>query len=105
MILVNNAKRIHLLPVFRTFHSLSYWTIHKFIPILLILLQMLVKLLFIILQTRTESLKPFIVSGVSWSLKLVLSTETQKSHFSVRPWSLLTILNFSEQEPIDTAVF
>ena len=36
------------------------------------------------------------------SVKLVLQTETQKSHFSVRPWSLLTILNFSEQGPTDT---
>ena len=43
-----------------------------------------------ILQISTESLKPFIVSGVSWSVKLVLLTETQKSHFCVRPWSLLT---------------
>ena len=39
-----------------------------------------------ILQTRSDSLKPFIVSGV-----------TQKSRFCVRPWSLLTILNFSER--------
>ena len=28
--------------------------------------------------------------------KLVLPTETQKSDFCVRPWSLLTILNFSD---------
>ena len=56
-----------------------------------------------ILQTRTESLKPCILSlGVWWSVKLVLQTEMQKSHFRVRPWSLLTTLNFSEQEPTDT---
>ena len=36
------------------------------------------------------------------SVQLVLQTETQKSHFSVRPWSLLTILNFSKQGPTDT---
>ena len=56
-----------------------------------------------ILQTRTESLKPCILSlGVWWSVKLVLQTEMEKLHFRVRPWSLLTILNFSEQEPTDT---
>ena len=58
-----------------------------------------------ILQTRTESLKSFIVSGVSWSVILVLPTERQKSHFCVCPWSLLTILNLSEQGPTDTMVF
>ena len=36
-------------------------------------------------------------SGVWWSVKLVLPTETQKSRFCVHPWSLLTILNFSER--------
>ena len=30
-----------------------------------------------------------------WPVKLVLQTGIQKSHFCVRPWSLLTILNFS----------
>ena len=50
-----------------------------------------------ILQTRSDSLKPFIVSGLWWSVKLVLPTETQKSRFCVRPWSLLAILNFSER--------
>ena len=39
------------------------------------------------------------------ALKLVLQTETQKSHFCVRPWSLLTMLNFSEQRVTDTIVF
>ena len=34
-----------------------------------------------------------------WSLKLVLQTETQRSPFSVCPWSLLTIVNFSERGP------
>ena len=58
-----------------------------------------------ILQTRTESVKPFIVSGVSWSLKLVLPTETQKLQFCVRPWSLRTILNFSGRGPTDKTVF
>ena len=58
-----------------------------------------------ILQTRTESLKLVIVSGVSFSVKLVLPTETQKLHFCVRPWSLLTVFNFSEQGPTDTAVY
>ena len=33
------------------------------------------------LQTRTKSLKPGIVLGVGWSVKLVLQTETQKSQF------------------------
>ena len=28
--------------------------------------------------------------------------KTEKSHFCVRPWSLLTILSFSAREPIDT---
>ena len=50
IILVNEAKYIHLLPIFRTLQSFSQCklnqTIHKFIPILLILLQMLVKLFF-----------------------------------------------------------
>ena len=32
-----------------------------------------------ILQTRTDSLKPCIVSGAWWSVKLVLQSETQKS--------------------------
>ena len=45
-----------------------------------------------ILQTRTKSLKPSNVSGVWWSVKLVLQTETEKLHFCVRPWSLLAIL-------------
>ena len=58
-----------------------------------------------ILQTRTESLKPFIISGVWWSVEFVLPPETQKSHFCVPPWSLLTILNFSERGPTDTTVF
>ena len=30
---------------------------------------------------RTKSLKPGIVLGVGWSVKLVLQTETQKSQF------------------------
>ena len=38
----------------------------------------------------------YIVSGVWWSVKLVLKSGMQKSHFCLRPWSLLTILNFSE---------
>ena len=50
-----------------------------------------------ILQTRSDSLKPFIVSGLWWSVKLALPTETQKSRFCMRPWSLLAILNFSER--------
>ena len=54
--------------------------------------------------TDTESLKPLIVSGVSRSAKLVLPIETQKSHFCMRPWSLLTTLNFSKQGPTDTTV-
>ena len=45
---------------------------------------------FCILQTIIESLKPFIVSGVWWSVKLVLPTETQKLHFCVCSWALLT---------------
>ena len=46
MILVNDEKYIHLLRIFFTFQSFSYCkvTIHKFIPVLLILLQMAVKL-------------------------------------------------------------
>ena len=47
---------------------------------------------------------PCIVLGVFYMLnffKLVLQTEMQKSHFCVRPWSLLTILNFSEREKLD----
>ena len=35
---------------------------------------------------------------------LVLQTEKQKFHFCVRPWLLLTILNFSERGPTDTMV-
>ena len=35
-----------------------------------------------------------IVWGVWWSVKLVLQIGLQQSHFAVRPWSLLTILNF-----------
>ena len=31
--------------------------------------------------------------------------ETQKSNFRVRPWSSLTILNFSERGPTDKPVF
>ena len=46
-----------------------------------------------------------IVLDVRWSVKLVLQTEMQKSHFCVRPWLLLTILNFSELAPADTTVF
>ena len=49
------------------------------------------KFLRIILQTRTESLKSCNVSVVWWSVKLVLKTETQKSLFCVRLWSLFTI--------------
>ena len=47
MISVNDAKFIHLLSIFWTFQSFSYCKLnhsYKFIPILLILLQMLVKL-------------------------------------------------------------
>ena len=43
--------------------------------------------------------------GVRWSVKLVLQTEFQKSHFCARPWSLLSILNFSKRGPTDTTVF
>ena len=32
------------------------------------------------------------------SVKLVLQTEMQKSHFCVRPWLLPTVLNFSERK-------
>ena len=32
-------------------------------------------------------------------------SKTEKSHLSVRPWLLLTILNFSARRPTDTAVF
>ena len=58
-----------------------------------------------ILQTKTESLKPCMVIGMWWPVKLVLQTETKKSHFCVRPWSLLTILNFSGRRSTDTTVF
>ena len=58
-----------------------------------------------ILQTRTKSLKAFIVSGVWWFVKLILPIETQKLHFRVRPWLLLTILNFLERGPTDITVF
>ena len=37
-------------------------------------------------------------------VKLALPTETQKSHCCVRPWSLLTILNFSKRGSTDTMV-
>ena len=57
-----------------------------------------------ILQTRTESLKPCIVLDMRWSVKLVLQTETQKLHFWVRPWSLLTLLNFSERGPTNNGI-
>ena len=50
MILVNDAKYIHLLHIFCTFQSFSYCKYkpfkNSFIPILLILLQMLVKSFF-----------------------------------------------------------
>ena len=50
MISVNDAKYIHLLHIFCTFQSFSYYKYrpfkNSFIPILLILLQMLVKLFF-----------------------------------------------------------
>ena len=36
--------------------------------------------------------------------KIVLQTELQKSPFCVRPWSLLTILNFSERGPTDNSI-
>ena len=42
---------------------------------------------------------------VWWSVKLVLQTKLQKSNFCVRPWSLLTIINFSKRGPTDTTVF
>ena len=58
-----------------------------------------------ILQTRTEILKPCIVSGVRWSVKLVLQPEAQKLHVCMRPWLLLTVLNFSERGPTDKTVF
>ena len=49
----------------------------------------------------TDPLKLFIVSGMWWSVKLVLPTETQKLHFCERPWSLhgrpWSLLVFSEQ--------
>ena len=32
-------------------------------------------------------------------------SKTEKSHFCVRPWLLLTILNFSARRPTDTRVF
>ena len=35
----------------------------------------------------------------------VLQSETQKLHFCMRPWLLLTILNFYERGPTDTTVF
>ena len=37
--------------------------------------------------------KTCMVSGVLWSVKLVLQTKTQKSYICVRPWLLITILN------------
>ena len=54
---------------------------------------------------RIESLKPFIVSGVLWSVQSISPTETQKSLFCVRPWSLLPILVFSKRGPTETTVF
>ena len=36
---------------------------------------------------------------------MILQTGMQKSHFCVRPWSLLTISNFSERGPTDTRYF
>ena len=36
--------------------------------------------------------------------KIGFTTETQKPHFCVRPWSLLIILNFSEQGPKDKGI-
>ena len=47
-------------------------------------------------RTVAKSLKPFIVLGLSRSVKFVLPIGTQKLYFCVRPWSLITILNFSE---------
>ena len=58
-----------------------------------------------ILQSRSESLKPCIGSGVYQSVKLDLQAETQESHFCVRPWSLLTVLNFFKRGPTDTTLF
>ena len=46
-----------------------------------------------------------ILWGVWWSVKLVLQTGMQKSLFCVRPWSLLTILNFSKRGPTDKRYF
>ena len=45
------------------------------------------------------------ISKTVYCIVLVLQTETQKSHFCVRPWLLLTILNFLERGPTDTTVF
>ena len=45
-----------------------------------------------------------IVWGVWWSVKLVLQTGMLKSLFCVRPWSWLTISNFSERGPTDNGI-
>ena len=46
-----------------------------------------------------------IILHVRWCVKLVLQTEMQKLHFCVRPWLLLTILNYFERAQTDTALF
>ena len=59
----------------------------------------------VILQTRTDSLNRLLYQVCDGLQKLILPTETQKSHFCVRPWSLLTISNFFERGPTDATVF
>ena len=57
------------------------------------------------LNLQNRVLYSIIVWGVWWSVKLILQGGMEKSHFCVRPWSLLTILNLSERGPTDTTVF
>ena len=42
--------------------------------------------------------------GTKFAQKGFFQSKTEKSHFYVRPWSLLNILNFSARGPTDTTV-
>ena len=56
------------------------------------------------LTTKFQLKLTIFIFWTKFSQKWYFLTKAKKSHFSVCPWLLLTILNFPAREPTDTTV-
>ena len=65
-------------------------------------IQISLALIQISISVYTDSLNFF---STKFSKKGYFRSKTEKSHLYVRPWSLLTILNFSARRPTNAMVF